>query len=149
MAGTKSQGTRVFYHATPATVPSAVAAGAYPSSPWVEVTRGVDTDLVPQTIEEFDGSCLNDTAKSPQVSIGPGTITFSREQDTLSTTLRGFCDGTTAKAWAVVYSDGQIDYAPGILVCTSAGKASKGFANKVTESYKVICSVGLTHVAAA
>ncbi len=149
MAGTKSQGSRIYY-ATAATSWTPLAAGAYPASPWVEVTRGVDADTKPHEVEKNDNSCLNDTSPSPEVILKPGTISFSREKDSQSPTLRGFCDAQTAKAWAEVFVDGTAEYcASGILTCTSAGKAARGFANRVIESYEVTAAAIIVNEAHA
>lgn len=145
MAGTKSQGSRVYY-ATAATSWTPLAAAAYPASPWVEVTRGTDVDTKPHEVETNDNSCLNDLAPSPENILKPGGIDFTREKDSLTHTLRGFCDAQTAKAWAEVFVDGTAEYcASGVLTCTSAGKATKGFANRVSESYHVAAATVMTH----
>lgn len=131
-----AQGSRLYY-AADATAWTALAPGAYPASPWVEVTRGTDIDVVPHETEEVDDSCLNDTAPDPNLVFKPGSVTFSREKDANSGTLRALVG--VKKAWAAVHVDGTAEYvSSGYLVCTSAGKASKGFANKVTESYKIV-----------
>lgn len=144
-----AQGSRVYY-ATVDTSWTPLAAAAYPASPWVEVTRGTDVESKPNEVEKVDNSCLNDLTPNPGVNLSPGTITFSREKDSNTETLRELCDALTPKAWAQVFVDGTAEYtASGILTVTSSGKASKGFANKVTESYEVVSKYKLSHQAAA
>ncbi len=149
MAGTKSQGARIYYSNT-GTAWVALTAGAYPTTGFTEVTRGTDIDPKPHEVEKNDNSCLNDLAPVPEVILKPGSWTFTREKDnTLSSTLRGFCDGTTLKQWHAVYVDGTAEQiASGYLTCTNAGKATKGFANRVSETYEIIpiaVSTLLTH----
>src|SRR4051812_37279871 len=130
MAGVKSQGSRIYYAAS-GTAWVALTAGNYPTTGYTEVTRGSDIDTKPHDVEINDNSCLNDTAPSPEAILKPGGIEFTREKDSLSITLRGFCDAQTVKKWAEVFLDGTAEVCEGVLTCTSAGKATKGFANRV------------------
>lgn len=132
----KSQGSRLFY-ADDDTAWSNLTAGSYPSSPtWTEVTRGQSAEVKGDEVEKYDDSALNDTAPLPAVELKPGGITFTRQKDANSGTLRAAVG--VSKAWALVYVDGTAEVATGILICTNPGRASKGFANKVEEAYEVM-----------
>jgi len=149
MAGTKSQGTRLYF-AAPGTSWVALTPGSYPTTGFTQITRGVDADSVPHVVEESDNSCLNDTSPSPEVILKPGSMTFTKERDSQSVTLRGMCDGSTAYVFALVAVDGTADTCTGYLTCTSGMKASKGFANRISESYKITAnSSGVTARASA
>jgi len=148
MAGTKSQGSRVYY-ANTGTSWVALAAGAYPTTGFTQVTRGVSIDGKPHEVEKYDNSSLNDTSPSPAIELKPSGFTFTREKDSNSATLRALCDGTTSKLWCIVYTDGTADTCNGYLTCTSSGKADKGFANRVNETYEIIATDTFTHRASA
>ena len=135
MSGVKSQGTRAFY-APPDTSWTAVAAAAYPTTPWVEVTRGTSVEVKGDDVEKFDDSTLNDLAPLPDVELKPGGATFSREKDANSAAIRALVG--VSKKFAFVYRDGTAEVGIGKLLCTSPGRASKGFANKVEESYEIM-----------
>lgn len=143
MAGTKSQGSRVYY-APLSTAWVALAAGAYPAGAWVEVARGQSIDTKPHEVEKFDNSCLNDTSPSPAIELKPSGLSFTRERDASSPTIRALADGTTKYEWAEVFVDGNAETCTGYLTCTSAGKADKGFANRVIESYEVVATTQST-----
>ena len=149
MSGVKSQGTRV-YRAALASSWVALAAGAYPSSPWTEVTRGVSIDPKGDEVEKFDNSTLGDTSPLPAIETKPGGLTFTREKDANSAALRAICDGGVTKyEWAVVFVDGTAETCTGYLTCTNPGRASRGFANRVEEAYEVVATTKWTHRAVA
>jgi hypothetical protein len=135
MAGTKAHGTRVYFAAS-GTAWVALAAAAYPTTGYTQITRLTDTDVTPHEVETNDNSCLNDTSPSPEVILKPGKGTFSKEKDSQTHTLRGMCDGATKYVFAFVYSDGTADVGEGYLTCGGV-KASKGFANRVGTTFNV------------
>jgi len=148
MAGTKSQGSRVYYAST-GTAWVALAAGAYPTTGYTEVTRGVGIDPKGDEVEKYDNSTLNDTSPLPAIELKPSGFTFTREKDSNSDAIRALCDGSTSKLWAIVYVDGTAETCNGYLTCTNPGRASKGFANRVEEVYEVIATDRWTHRAHA
>jgi hypothetical protein len=149
MPGTKSQGTRV-YRAANNVSWTAVSAGSYPTTGFTEVSRGISIDPKGDELEKFDDSTLNDTSPLPGVITKPSGLTFTREKDSGSAALLALCDGgATTLFWAVVYVDGTAQTCLGYLTCTSPGRASKGFANKVEESYEVVATTKWTTRAAA
>lgn len=137
MAGTKSQGSRIYYADT-GTSWVALSAGSYPTTGFTEVTRGVSIEPKGDDVERYDNSSLNDTSPSPAIELKPSGGTFTREKDSNSPTIRALCDGTTQKMWCVVYVDGTAETCNGYLTCTNPGRASKGFANRVEEAYEIV-----------
>jgi hypothetical protein len=147
MAGVKSQGARLYY-ANTGTSWVALAAGSYPTTGYTEVARGISIDMKPTEKEQFDNSCLNDTAPVPELELKPGSLTFSREKDSSSNTLLALALAGTEKLWAFVYVDGTAITAEGKITCTGI-KADKGFANRVNESYEIMLTEIPTTRAAA
>src|SRR4051812_18308519 len=120
------QGTSLWY-ATAGTSWTAVAAGASPASPWVQVTGGVNIRVTPHEVDKYDTAPLESTTRSPQRDLTPGNITFTLDQAaTQSKALRDLCDAGTKKAVAVVYLDGTADYAANARLYATQSEAQKG-----------------------
>jgi hypothetical protein len=145
------QGTTLWY-ATAGTSWTAVAAGAAPGSPWVQITRVNNFRLTPHETDKYDLAPLEATARDMQRDLTPGNCQFQmEEQATLSKTIRDLIDAGTKKAFAVVFKDGTAEYsASGLLHATTGSEGQKGdFHARVPESYQFDADGVFTRQAAA
>ena len=135
---TGAPGTRIAYN-TANTAFTPIAAGASLPGGWTQVLNLKDVDPKLNDTEEYDDSSLEDTGPIPAQVVKPGSWSFAKKRNAQTNTLLGFCDGSTKKAWIIVYADGATLYiASGVLSSTSAGKATAGdFKSKVEEAYKI------------
>lgn len=139
-------GTKVYYAADNVTW-VALAAGAYPTTGFTEVTRIVNTKVSVMETSEYDDAPLGATSPDPETEIKPGSMEFTKDKVALETaTLRGFCDGSTTKTWCFVYKDGTADTVVGKIFPVDGASAQKGdYKAKIQESYKIQGVTIITH----
>lgn len=135
MAGLFTKGTKLFYGPV-GTSWTALTAGTYPGSPWVEAgcLDGIKPKFTDNTIT--DDWCLGDLYASKSHDIQPGQIPFTLNHDAANLkTLMGI-QAPTQKDWAIVLTDGSALVGKGKLVMDT-GDITKGKGNKVTYEFIV------------
>lgn len=144
MAAEFAKGTKLFY-ATAGTSYTAVAAGSYPATPWVEA--GCLDDMKPKfaDINTQNEGCLGDEQFSKSHDIQPGEIPITVGHQSADL-IRLHAIINVRKAWVIVSRDGHAWTFEGKLLLET-GDMTKGIGNRITYGWKVAMDTLATPVA--